>query len=302
MTNMGVSTHAIISCMLGRLIDGNAVSASLRSKLITRVSTLKENGTSPCLATILVGNDPASSLYVQNKQKAAKQVGLATQDHRLEDNLHENELALLIDSLNNDPDVHGILVQLPLPKNINEFDIINKINPCKDVDGLTSINSGLLLHGKAVLKPCTPSGIMELLDYYNIEIKSQNAIIVNRSILVGKPLAFLLLERDATVTICHSKSANLGSLLLGADIIITAIGDRDKFILKAEMVKENAVVIDVGTNRKSGKLLGDVDFESVREKASWITPVPGGVGPMTIAMLLSNTVTAAAALNPSLTS
>ena len=288
--------------MLGRLIDGNAVSASLRSKLITRVSTLKENGTSPCLATILVGNDPASSLYVQNKQKAAKQVGLATQDHRLEDNLHENELALLIDSLNNDPDVHGILVQLPLPKNINEFDIINKINPCKDVDGLTSINSGLLLHGKAVLKPCTPSGIMELLDYYNIEIKSQNAIIVNRSILVGKPLAFLLLERDATVTICHSKSANLGSLLLGADIIITAIGDRDKFILKAEMVKENAVVIDVGTNRKSGKLLGDVDFESVREKASWITPVPGGVGPMTIAMLLSNTVTAAAALNPSLTS
>jgi methylenetetrahydrofolate dehydrogenase (NADP+)/methenyltetrahydrofolate cyclohydrolase len=284
--------------MPGRLIDGNAVSASIRSKLITRVSTLKENGTSPCLATILVGNDPASSLYVQNKQKAAKQVGLATQDHRLEDNLQENELALLIDSLNNDPDVHGILVQLPLPKHINEFNIINKIVPSKDVDGLTSINSGLLLHGKAVLKPCTPSGIMELLDSCNIEIKSQNAIIVNRSILVGKPLAFLLLERDATVTICHSKSANLGSLLLGADIIITAIGDRDKFILKAEMVKEKAVVIDVGTNRKSGKLLGDVDFESVREKASWITPVPGGVGPMTIAMLLSNTVTAAAALNP----
>jgi methylenetetrahydrofolate dehydrogenase (NADP+) / methenyltetrahydrofolate cyclohydrolase len=284
--------------MPGRLIDGNAVSASIRSKLITRVSTLKENGTSPCLATILVGNDPASSLYVQNKQKAAKQVGLATQDHRLEDNSQENELALLIDSLNNDPDVHGILVQLPLPKHINEFNIINKIVPSKDVDGLTSINSGLLLHGKAVLKPCTPSGIMELLDSCNIEIKSQNAIIVNRSILVGKPLAFLLLERDATVTICHSKSANLGSLLLGADIIITAIGDRDKFILKAEMVKEKAVVIDVGTNRKSGKLLGDVDFESVREKASWITPVPGGVGPMTIAMLLSNTVTAAAALNP----
>lgn len=284
--------------MPGRLIDGNAVSASIRSKLITRVSTLKENGTSPCLATILVGNDPASSLYVQNKQKAAKQVGLATKDHRLDQNLKENELALLIDSLNNDPDVHGILVQLPLPKHINEFNIINKIVPCKDVDGLTSINSGLLLHGEALLKPCTPSGIIELLDYYNIEIKSQNATIINRSILVGKPLAFLMLERDATVTICHSKSANLGSLLLGADIIVTAIGDRDKFILKAEMVKEKAVVIDVGTNRKSGKLLGDVDFESVREKASWITPVPGGVGPMTIAMLLSNTVTAAAALNP----
>ena len=283
--------------MPGRLIDGNAVSASIRSKLITRVSTLKENGTSPCLATILVGNDPASSLYVQNKQKAAKQVGLVTQDHRLDDNLQENELALLIDSLNNDPTVHGILVQLPLPKHINEFNIINKIVPCKDVDGLTSINSGFLLHGEALLKPCTPSGIIELLDYYNIDIKSQNVTIINRSILVGKPLAFLMLERDATVTICHSKSANLGSLLLGADIIVTAIGDRDKFILKAEMVKEKAVVIDVGTNRKSGKLLGDVDFESVREKASWITPVPGGVGPMTIAMLLSNTVTAAAALN-----
>jgi len=284
--------------MPGRLIDGNAVSASIRSKLITRVSTLKENGTSPCLATILVGNDPASSLYVQNKQKAAKQVGLATQDHRLDDNLQENELTLLIDSLNNDPTVHGILVQLPLPKHINEFNIINKIVPYKDVDGLTAINSGLLLHGEALLKPCTPSGIIELLDYYNIDIKSQNAIIINRSILVGKPLAFLMLERDATVTICHSKSANLSSLLSGADIIVTAIGDRDKFILKAEMVKEKAVVIDVGTNRKSGKLLGDVDFESVREKASWITPVPGGVGPMTIAMLLSNTVTAAAALNP----
>jgi methylenetetrahydrofolate dehydrogenase (NADP+)/methenyltetrahydrofolate cyclohydrolase len=283
--------------MPGRLIDGNVVSASIRSKLTTRVSTLNENGTSPCLATILVGNDPASSLYVQNKQKAAKQVGLVTQDHRLDDNLQENELALLIDSLNNDPTVHGILVQLPLPKHINEFSIINKIVPCKDVDGLTSINSGLLLHGEALLKPCTPSGIIELLDYYNIDIKSKNVTIINRSILVGKPLAFLMLERDATVTICHSKSANLGSLLLGADIIVTAIGDRDKFILKAEMVKEKAVVIDVGTNRKSGKLLGDVDFESVREKASWITPVPGGVGPMTIAMLLSNTVTAAAALN-----
>ena len=283
--------------MPGRLIDGNVVSASIRSKLTTRVSTLNENGTSPCLATILVGNDPASSLYVQNKQKAAKQVGLVTQDHRLDDNLQENELALLIDSLNNDPTVHGILVQLPLPKHINEFSIINKIVPCKDVDGLTSINSGLLLHGEALLKPCTPSGIIELLDYYNIDIKSQNVTIINRSILVGKPLAFLMLERDATVTICHSKSANLGYLLLGADIIVTAIGDRDKFILKAEMVKEKAVVIDVGTNRKSGKLLGDVDFESVREKASWITPVPGGVGPMTIAMLLSNTVTAAAALN-----
>lgn len=280
--------------MSGRLIDGNAVSASIRSRLANNVSNLKEKGISPCLATVLVGNDPASTIYVQNKQKAAKQVGLVAQDHRLGDNLQENELELLIDSLNNDPSVHGILVQLPLPKHINEFNIINKITPCKDVDGLTSSNSGLLLHGQASLKPCTPSGIMELFDYYNIEIKSRNAIIVNRSILVGKPLALLMLERDATVTICHSKSVNLSHLLSEADIIITAVGDRNKFILSPQMVKENAVVIDVGTNRQSGKLVGDVDFESVREKASWITPVPGGVGPMTIAMLLSNTVTAAA--------
>lgn len=280
--------------MPGRLIDGNAVSATIRSRLTNRVSELKEKGISPCLATILVGNDPASAIYVQNKQKAAKQVGLVTQDHRLKEDLSQNELANLIDSLNNDSSIHGILVQLPLPKHINEFDIINKISPKKDVDGLTSINSGLLLHGEATLKPCTPSGIVELLDYYNIGIRSQNVIIVNRSILVGKPLALLMLERDATVTICHSKSVNLNRLLLQSDIIITAVGDRNKFVLNSEMIKEKAVVIDVGTNRQFGKLLGDVDFESVKEKASWITPVPGGVGPMTIAMLLSNTVTAAA--------
>jgi methylenetetrahydrofolate dehydrogenase (NADP+) / methenyltetrahydrofolate cyclohydrolase len=279
--------------MPARLIDGNAVSATIRSRLTNRVSELKEKGISPCLATILVGNDPASAVYVQNKQKAAKQVGLVTQDHRLKEDLQQNELAILIDTLNNDSSVHGILVQLPLPKHINEFDIINKISPRKDVDGLTSINSGLLLHGQASLKPCTPSGIIELLDYYDIVIRSQNVILVNRSILIGKPLALLMLERDATVTICHSKSVNLNRLLLQSDIIITAVGDRNKFVLKPEMIKEKAVVIDVGTNIQSGKLLGDVDFESVKEKASWITPVPGGVGPMTIAMLLSNTVTAA---------
>lgn len=279
--------------MPGRLIDGNVVSATIRSRTTNRVSELKKNGISPCLATILVGNDPASDIYVQNKQKAAKQVGLITQDHRLKEDLQQTELAILIDTLNNDPSVHGILLQLPLPKHINEFDIINKISPRKDVDGLTSINSGLLLHGQASLKPCTPAGIIELLDYYDIGIRSQNVIIVNRSILVGKPLALLMLERDATVTICHSKSVNLNRLLLQSDIIITAVGDRNKFILKSEMIKEKAVVIDVGTNRQSGKLLGDVDFESVKEKASWITPVPGGVGPMTIAMLLSNTVMAA---------
>jgi methylenetetrahydrofolate dehydrogenase (NADP+)/methenyltetrahydrofolate cyclohydrolase len=282
--------------MPASLIDGNAVSTSIKSRLTKRVSEVNEKGISPCLATILVGNDPASAIYIQNKQKAAKQVGLVTQDHRLKDDLSQEELTLLIDSLNNDSQVHGILVQLPLPKHINEFNVINKILPSKDVDGLTAINSGLLLHSEASLKPCTPSGIMELLDYYKIRIMSQNVVIINRSILVGKPLAFLMLERDATVTICHSKTANLNHLLLGADMIITAVGDRNKFVLSSEMVKEKAIVIDVGTNRQSGKLVGDVDFESVKEKASWITPVPGGVGPMTIAMLLRNTVTAA--LNP----
>jgi methylenetetrahydrofolate dehydrogenase (NADP+) / methenyltetrahydrofolate cyclohydrolase len=280
--------------MPGKLIDGNAVSATVRSRLTNTVSTLKEKGISPCLATILVGDDPASAIYIQNKQKAAKQIGLITQDYRLKEDVKQNELIVLIETLNNDPTVHGILVQLPLPKYINEFDIINKIAPGKDVDGLTSINSGLLLHDQASLKPCTPSGIIELLDHYKIEIRSQNVTIVNRSILVGKPLALLMLARDATVTICHSKSVNLNRLLLQSDIIVTAVGDRNKFMLRSEMIKNKAVVIDVGTNRQSGKLVGDVDFESVKEKASWITPVPGGVGPMTIAMLLSNTVMAAA--------
>jgi methylenetetrahydrofolate dehydrogenase (NADP+) / methenyltetrahydrofolate cyclohydrolase len=280
--------------MPGKLIDGNAVSATVRSRLTNTVSTLKEKGISPCLATILVGDDPASAMYIQNKQKAAKQIGLITQDYRLKEDVKQNELVVLIETLNNDPTVHGILVQLPLPKYINEFDIINKIAPRKDVDGLTSINSGLLLHDQASLKPCTPSGIIELLDHYKIEIRSQNVTIVNRSILVGKPLALLMLARDATVTICHSKSVNLNRLLLQSDIIVTAVGDRNKFMLRSEMIKNKAVVIDVGTNRQSGRLVGDVDFESVKEKASWITPVPGGVGPMTIAMLLSNTVMAAA--------
>jgi methylenetetrahydrofolate dehydrogenase (NADP+) / methenyltetrahydrofolate cyclohydrolase len=284
--------------MPARIIDGNVVSASIKSKLTNRVDELHEKGINPCLATVLIGEDPASATYVQNKQKAAKQVGIATQDHRMSYDISQKELISLIESLNNESNVHGILVQLPLPKHINEFDTINMISPNKDVDGLTSTNSGLLLHGRALLKPCTPSGIIELLDYYNIRIMSQRAVIVNRSILVGKPLALLMLQRDATVTICHSKSANLDHMLVEADIVVTAVGDRNKFVLSSDMIKEEAVVIDVGTNRQSGKLIGDVDFDSVKEKASWITPVPGGVGPMTIAILLSNTVTAAtAALN-----
>jgi methylenetetrahydrofolate dehydrogenase (NADP+)/methenyltetrahydrofolate cyclohydrolase len=200
-----------------------------------------------------------------------------------------------VKSLNGDHAVHGILVQLPLPKHIDEFAIINALHPSKDVDGLTPYSAGMLQNGMAVLKPCTPSGVMELLDYYSIDVAGMDAVIINRSNLVGKPLVFMLLERNATVTVCHSKTKNLKEKLLGADLVITAIGNRDRFTLAADMVKEGAVVIDVGTGRHNGKLAGDVDFASVKEKASWITPVPGGVGPMTIAMLMKNTVAAASA-------
>jgi methylenetetrahydrofolate dehydrogenase (NADP+)/methenyltetrahydrofolate cyclohydrolase len=195
--------------------------------------------------------------------------------------------------LNNDPAVHGVLVQLPLPKHINEFAIINTLSPLKDVDGLTPYNAGMLQNGMALLKPCTPSGVMELLDYYKIDVSGMDAVIVNRSNLVGKPLTFMLLEKDATVTVCHSMTKGLNEKLRNADLVVTAVGNRQRFTLTADMVKEGAVVIDVGTARLSGKLAGDADFDSVREKASWITPVPGGVGLMTRAMLLKNTVAAA---------
>src|SRR5581483_6526880 len=205
----------------------------------------------------------------------------------------QNELVELVQLLNNDPEVHGILVQLPLPKHINEFAVINTLSPLKDVDGLTPYNAGMLQNGMALLKPCTPSGVIELLDYYKIDVSGMDAVIVNRSNLVGKPLAFLLLEQNATVTVCHSKTKDLNEKLRNADLVVTAVGNRERFTLTADMVKEGAVVIDVGTAKLNGKLVGDADFDSVRQKASWITPVPGGVGLMTRAMLLKNTVAAA---------
>jgi len=195
--------------------------------------------------------------------------------------------------LNNDPAVHGILVQLPLPSHIDEIEIINVLSPLKDVDGLTPYNAGMLQNGTALLKPCTPSGVIELLDYYKIDVSGMDAVIVNRSNLVGKPLAFLLLERNATVTVCHSKTKDLDKKLRNADLVVTAVGNRQRFTLTADMIKEGAVIIDVGTARVGGKLTGDADFDSVKQKASWITPVPGGVGLMTRAMLLKNTVSAA---------
>ena len=280
--------------MAAKIISGLEVSAAVKGRVKKAVEELREQGVQPCLATVLVGDDPASATYVSSKQKTAKELGIATRDHRLAAATAQQELMDLVQSLNRDPEVHGILVQLPLPKHINEFAIINALSPLKDVDGLTPYSAGMLQNGMAVLKPCTPSGVMELLDYYSIDVAGMDAFIINRSNLVGKPLVFMLLERNATVTICHSKTKDLKEKLRGADLVITAIGNRDRFTLTAEMIKEGAVVIDVGTSRHNGKLAGDVDFASVKEKASWITPVPGGVGPMTIAMLMKNTVAAAA--------
>ena len=279
--------------MTGQKIDGVVVANSVKDLVRASVAELKNDGVEPCLATVLIGDDPASSSYVTSKQKDCADVGIATKDHRLPQEFTQMELDSLINLLNNDKTVHGILVQLPLPKLLDEFSTISRISPIKDVDGLTPYNAGLLASGRAILKPCTPLGIMELFDYYNIELAGKNVVIINRSNLVGKPLYHLMLERDATVTTCHSKTKNLAEQCLGADIVITAVGDRTRFTLTDSMIREGAVVIDVGTSRVNGKLAGDADYDGIIKKASYATPVPGGVGPMTRAMLLRNTVTAA---------
>ncbi|VVC05744.1 Bifunctional protein FolD protein [uncultured archaeon] len=279
--------------MTGQKIDGITVANSVKDRVRVAAEILREEGITPCLATILVGENPASMTYVSNKQKACSEVGIQTKDHRLPESFSQQEMNALIDLLNKDDTIHGILVQLPLPKQLDEFSTTSRISPIKDVDGLTPYNVGLLSSGRAILKPCTPSGIMELFDYYKMELSGKNVVIINRSHLVGKPLYNLMLEKNATVTTCHSKTRNLKQHCLAADIIVTAIGDRSKFSLTADMVPDGAIVIDVGTSRKDGKLVGDVDYENVIKKASFATPVPGGVGPMTIAMLLKNTVTAA---------
>jgi len=279
--------------LVARIIDGKVVSAEVKARVKKAVEQLKESGVQPCLATVLVGDDPASATYVGSKQNDAKEVGIATRDHRLAATFKQDELLELVHLLNNDSKVHGILVQLPLPKHIDEFEVITALSPLKDVDGLTPYNAGMLQSGMGLLKPCTPSGIIELLDYYKIDISGMDAVVVNRSNLVGKPLALLLLERNATVTICHSKTKDLSEKLRNADLVVTAVGNRQRFTLTADMIKEGAIVIDVGTARLNNRLVGDADFESVKQKASWVSPVPGGVGLMTRAMLLKNTVTAA---------
>jgi len=279
--------------LAGQKIDGIAVANSVKERVRAAAETLRSEGIRPCLATVLVGENPASTIYVTNKQKACFEVGIETKDHKLPDSFSQQEMNSLIDLLNKDGTVHGILVQLPLPKQLDEFATTSRISPIKDVDGLTPYNIGLLASGRAILKPCTPSGIMELFDYYKIDLSGKNIVIINRSHLVGKPLYHLMLEKNATVTTCHSKTKNLKQHCLSTDIIITAIGDRSKFTLTADMISDGAIVIDVGTSRQDGKLVGDMDYENVIKKASYATPVPGGVGPMTIAMLLKNTVTAA---------
>jgi methylenetetrahydrofolate dehydrogenase (NADP+) / methenyltetrahydrofolate cyclohydrolase len=279
--------------LAGTKIDGLVVSASVREQVKKDANDLKSNGIEPCLATVLVGDNPASATYVKNKQKACAEVGIRTKDHKLPSTITQAELNSLVDTLNKDPEVHGILVQLPLPPQCNEFETTSRILPAKDVDGLTPQNAGLLAMKKAALKACTPSGIMELFRYYSIPLEGKNIVIINRSNLVGKPLIHLLLEKNATVTIAHSKTKNLADVCKNADIVITGVGDRTKFTLTPEMIKDGAIVIDVATSRLDGKLVGDCDFEKIIQKASFASPVPGGVGPMTIAMLLKNTITAA---------
>jgi len=279
--------------LTGTKIDGLAVSASVREQVKKEAQNLISKGIQPCLATVLVGDNPASATYVKNKQKACAEVGIKTKDYKLPASITQSELNALVDTLNADSEVHGILVQLPLPPQCNEFETTARILPSKDVDGLTPNNAGLLAVKKAILKACTPSGIMELFSYYSIPLEGKNVVIINRSNLVGKPLIHLLLEKNATVTIAHSKTKDLVDICKNADIIITGVGDRTKFTLTPEMIRDGAIVIDVATSRLDGKLVGDCDFEKIIQKASFASPVPGGVGPMTIAMLLKNTVTAA---------
>ncbi len=279
--------------LAGKKIDGIEVAKSVKERVKKAVGELKSQGIEPCLATILVGDNQASATYVKNKHNACAEVGIVTKDHKPSATISQDELNELIEALNNDSSIHGILVQLPLPKHLDEFATTSRIFPIKDVDGLTPHNIGLLSMGKATLKACTPSGIMELFDYYNIGLTGKHVVMINRSNLLGKPLYHMLLEENATVTTCHSKTKNLKEICQRADVVISAVGDRSKFVLSSDMIKKGAIVIDVAISRQDGKIVGDSDFDEIIEKASYATPVPGGVGPMTVAMLLRNTVIAA---------
>jgi methylenetetrahydrofolate dehydrogenase (NADP+)/methenyltetrahydrofolate cyclohydrolase len=277
--------------MTATIIDGKTIAKEVRSELKIEVAKLKEKGLIPGLAVVLVGNHPASESYVKGKIRASEEVGINSQLIRRESSISERELLELIETLNADPAIHGILVQLPLPDHINPDKVIATISPAKDVDGFTPVNVGNMVIGQEALLPCTPHGIMHLLQRSGVPIAGKHAVVVGRSNIVGKPISLLLQRADATVTMCHSRTADLASHTKQADIVIAAVGRPE--MLTAEHVKPGAVVIDVGVNRHEGKLVGDVKFDEVKEIASAITPVPGGVGPMTIAMLMRNTVEAA---------
>lgn len=271
------------------LLDGKKYSAKVKDNLKQEVTRLKEVGLQPCLVVILVGEDPASQVYVRNKKKAAEFIGIKTIDHTLPKTTTQQQVLELVEKYNQDPNVHGILVQLPLPKHISEEKVTRAISPLKDVDGFHPLNMGHLFMNEPYSLPCTPRGIMELMKEYKINVVGKNVVIVGRSNIVGRPMAALMLNDDATVTITHSKTKNLKEITKQADILIVAIGKA--LLITADYVKKGAVVIDVGMNRlASGKLVGDVDFDAVKEVADYITPVPGGVGPMTIAMLMKQTV------------
>jgi methylenetetrahydrofolate dehydrogenase (NADP+)/methenyltetrahydrofolate cyclohydrolase len=278
--------------MTATLIDGNALSRTLRADVASRAAALTARGQQPGLAVVLVGDNPASEVYVRNKVKACQDNGLFSSYDRYPATLPEADLLARIDALNRDPKIHGILVQLPLPPHIDSHKVIEAIAPGKDVDGFHVANAGALMTGLPLFRPCTPYGVMKMFEAYDIPLKGADAVVIGRSNIVGKPMALLLLEAGATVTICHSKTRDLAAKTRNADVVVAATGRRN--ILTADMVKPGAAVIDVGMNRDdAGKLCGDVDFAGVKEVAGFITPVPGGVGPMTITMLLVNTIEAA---------
>ena len=275
-----------------QIIDGKALSAKYREKLKSEIQSLKSRGVTPGLAVILVGDDSGSQVYVRNKIKACEELGITGFECRYPADTDEKTVIAKIEELNANPDCDGILVQLPLPRHLDERKILSYIDVKKDVDGFSAYQTGLMCLGTPDLLPCTPHGVIELIKSTGVEIAGKNAVVIGRSNIVGKPMFHLLLQNNATVTVCHSKTRDLGSITSKADILVVAIG-KAKFV-KKEMVKEGAIVIDVGMDRdENGKLCGDVDFEDVKEKCSFITPVPGGVGPMTITMLMSNTVAAA---------
>ncbi len=276
-----------------QIIDGKKVSAEVKEKVRQQTLELKEtHGITPGLAVVIVGDDPASRVYVNNKKKACELVGFKSEEYALPAETTQEELLELVNTLNNKDDINGILVQLPLPKHLDDKAVIAAISPQKDVDAFHAVNVGKIMLGEYDFLPCTPSGVMEMLHSYNIEVSGKNCVVIGRSNIVGKPMAMLLLHENGTVTICHSRTKNLADITKQADILVAAVG-RPKFVT-ADMVKEGAVVIDVGMDRdENGKLCGDVDFENVKDKCSYITPVPGGVGPMTIATLMKNTLKAA---------